>query len=87
MDMYDQVQAKHLRNAVVVIHSPTGAIPGLEKEPVDLTQNGITADGEVLYVLDMPSQLQKFRLLFPDRQFYSYERDLSNSKGKLRQLW
>jgi hypothetical protein len=55
--------------------------------PLDLTQNGITTDGEILYVLDIPSQLQKLRLLLPDRQFYIYERDLSNPKGKLRQLW
>ena len=87
MDIYDQVHAKHLRNAVVVVHSSTGAIPGLDMVPLDLTQNGITTDGEILYVLDIPSQLQKLRLLLPDRQFYIYERDLSNPKGKLRQLW
>jgi len=87
MDIYDQVHAKHLRNAVVVVHSSTGAIPGMDMVPLDLTQNDITTDGEVLYVLDIPSQLQKLRLLLPDRQFYIYERDLSNPKGKLRQLW
>ena len=60
---------------------------GMGMVPLDLTQNGITTDGEILYVLDIPSQLQKLRLLLPDRQFYIYERDLSNPKGKLRQLW
>ena len=30
MDIYDQVHAKHLRNAVVVVHSSTGAIPGYD---------------------------------------------------------
>jgi hypothetical protein len=87
MDIYDQVHSKHLRNAVVVVHSSTSAIPDMNMVPLDLTRNGITADGEVLYVLDIPDKLQKLRLLFPDRQFYIYERDLSNPKGKLRQLW
>ncbi len=87
MDVYDQVRVQHLRNAVVVIHSKTGAISNKSMDQRDLTRNGITIDGEVLYVLDIPSQLQKLRLLFPDRQFYIYERDMSKSKGKLRQLW
>ena len=87
MDVYDQVRVQHLRNAVVVIHSKTGAISNMSLDQRDLTRNGITIDGEVLYVLDIPSQLQKLRLLFPDRQFYIYERDMSKSKGKLRQLW
>jgi hypothetical protein len=87
MDIYDQVRVQHLRNAVVVIHSETGAIPNMSMDQLDLTQNGITIDGEVLYVLDIPDKLRKLRLLFPDRQFYIYERDLSNPEGKLRQLW
>ena len=87
MDIYDQVRAKHLRNAVVVIYSTTGVTWDMSMGQLDLTQNGITADGEVLYILDIPSQLQKLRLLFPDRQFYIYERDVSNPNGKLRQLW
>ena len=87
MDLYDQVQAMNLNNAVVVIHSPTGTIPGAMISTINLTQNGIAADGEVLYVLDIPDKLQKLHLLFPDRQFYIYERDLSNPKGKLRRLW
>jgi hypothetical protein len=87
MDIYDQVRMQHLRNAVIVIHSNTGAIPGISMDQQDLTRNGITVDGEVLYVLDIRSQLQRLRLLFPDRQFYIYEREVSNPNGKLRQLW
>jgi hypothetical protein len=87
MDLYDQVQAMNLNNAVVVIHSPTGTLRGAQVGEVSLTRNGIAADGEVLYVLDIPDKLQKLRLLVPDRQFYIYERDVSNPKGKLRQLW
>ena len=87
MDIYDQVHAKHLHNAVVVVHSKTGVIPDMSMDQRDLTQNGITADGDVLYVLNIPSQLQKLRLLFPDRQFFIYERDPSNPRGRLRQLW
>lgn len=85
MDLYDQAHAMNLNNAVVVIHSSTGTISPIAK--VSLTRNGIAADSKVLYVLDIPDKLQKLHLLFPDRQFYIYERDMSNPNGKLRQLW
>lgn len=87
MDIYDQVRAKHLRNAVVVIRSATGAIPDMGMEPRDLTRNGIAANGRVLYVLDLPDKLQQLRRLLPDRQFYVYKRDPADPKGDLRRLW
>ena len=87
MDIYDQVKRLDLRDAVVVIRSKTGAVPGMEMDQGDLTRNGIAADAQVLYVLNIPDKLQKLRLLFSDKQFYVYERDASNPKGKLRQLW
>lgn len=87
MDIYDQVKQQDLSNAVVVIRSTTGAISGMHMDQRDLTRNGIAADAKVLYVLNIPDKLRELRLLFPDRQFYIYERDLANPKGKLRRLW
>ena len=87
MDIYDQVLEQRLHNAVVVIHSSTGAVPGMSMDSLDLTRNGIGTDGKVLYVRNITNQLEKLRLLFPDRKFYMYERNRSDPKGKLRLLW
>jgi hypothetical protein len=91
MDLYDQVRAKHLHDAVVAIASPTGTLSkvsrGLQMMPVDLTRNGIAADGQVLYVLDIFDQLEKLHRLLPRRRFYVYERDPDEPKGSLRRLW
>jgi hypothetical protein len=84
MDIYDQVQAEHLRNAVVVVHSSTGSIAPMD--PRDLTRNGIDADGEVIYVIDLPDKLPALQQLFPQRRFYVYEREAGSPKGALRPL-
>ncbi|HJU15692.1 MAG TPA: hypothetical protein VJ770_04415 [Stellaceae bacterium] len=85
MDIYDQAQAKHLHNAVVVVRSPTGEIAPMA--PLDLTRNGTAADGNVLYVLNIPDQVEKLHRLLPERRFYAYERDPSSPTGSLHQLW
>jgi hypothetical protein len=87
MDLYDLVQKRDLRNAVVAIRSKTGAIPGMEMDQRDLTRNGIDLDSQVLYVLYNFDLLRELQTLFPDRQFYVYERKSSDPKGELRQLW
>lgn len=84
MDVYDQVWAAHLRNAVVVLHSGTGSLRAME--PRDLVRNGIDIDGEVIYVLDSPDQLPELQRLFPQRRFYIYDRQASSPKGTLRPL-
>ncbi|HEX8829186.1 MAG TPA: glycosyltransferase family 39 protein, partial [Xanthobacteraceae bacterium] len=85
MDIYDQVQTRNLRNAVVVIHSSTGAISPMGT--FDLTRDGIAVDGRVLYVRDIPDQIEKLHRLLPDRQFYIYTRNPGDPKGSLRPLW
>jgi hypothetical protein len=91
MDLYDQVKAKHLHNAVVAIASSTGTVsklsPAMEMLPIHLTRNGIAADGKVLYVLDIFNQLEQLHRLLPKRQFYVYERDPDDPKGSLHRLW
>jgi hypothetical protein len=85
MDLYDQVRAKNLRDAVVVVRSQTGKISPMST--LDLTRNGIDADGSVLYVLNIPDQLERLHRLLPDRRFYVYERNPADPKGSLRRLW
>jgi len=84
MGLYDQVQAQHLPNAVVVVHSSTSSIYPMQ--PPDLVRNGINIDGEVIYVLDIPDRLPELQRLFPQRRFYIYERDELSPKGTLRPL-
>jgi len=84
MDLYDQVRAEHLRNAVVLIRSSTGRI--LPMGPTELTRNGIAHDGNVIYALDIPQRLQDLERLFPHRQFYIYSRDPEKAKGTLQPL-
>jgi hypothetical protein len=81
MDLYDQVRAERLHNAVVVLHSGTGALRAMA--PRDLARNGIDVDGEVLYVLDIPDRLPELQQRFPQRRFYIYEREELSPKGTL----
>jgi hypothetical protein len=85
MDLYDQVRAQNLHDAVVVVRSRTGKISPMST--LDLIRNGITVDGKVLYVLNIPDQIEKLHRLLPQRRFYAYERDPSSSTGSLRRLW
>jgi len=84
MDIYDQVRAKRLRNAVVVVHS--GTSPLRLMDPRDLTRNGIAVGEQVIYVLDIPDRLMSLHRLFPARRFYIYERAPRSPKGRLRPL-
>lgn len=81
MDVYDLVRDKNVHNAVVVIRSPTGTVRRMF--PLDLTRNGISLDGDVIYALDIPGQFRELQQLFPHRRFYVYERELSSPKGVL----
>ena len=85
MDLYDQAAAEGLRNAVIVVHS--GTSPSREYIPRGLVRNGIALDREVIYALELPDRLGELRQLFPQRDFYIYERAPDNPKGVLRRLW
>jgi hypothetical protein len=82
MDVYDQVRAARLDNAVVVLHS--GTSPLRPMWPQDLTRNGIAINGPVLYVRDIPDQLDELRRLMPERRFYRYTRALESENGDLQ---
>jgi hypothetical protein len=81
MDVYDQVDAAHLHNAVVILRS--GTSPLRPMGPRDLTRNGIGVGGPVIYVRDIPGELEGLRRLFPGRCIYVYERAPLSSRGNL----
>jgi hypothetical protein len=84
MDLYDQVRARHLHDAVVVVRSGTSDI--YKMYPPDLVRDGIDARGDVLYVLDVPAQMPELQHLYPGRRFYVYERADDRATGILRPL-
>jgi Dolichyl-phosphate-mannose-protein mannosyltransferase len=85
MNMYDQVAAQMLHNAVVIVHSGGGAY--LPFTPKDLTRNGIAIGGQdVIYALDIPGRMSELREIFPHRVFYIYSRKTAGSVGVLAPL-
>src|SRR5262245_49578958 len=85
MNMYDQVQAQGLHNAVVVVHSGGGAY--LPFKPKDLTRNGIAiGHQDIIYALDIPGRMSELREMFPGRAFYIYSRKPAASDGVLAPL-
>ena len=85
MNMYDQVAAQMLHNAVVIVHSGGGAY--LPFKPKDLTRNGIAiGDQDVIYALDIPGRMSELRKMFPGRAFYLFSRKTAESDGVLAPL-
>ncbi len=86
MDMYDQVRARGLHNAVVIVHSGGGAY--MPFTPKDLTRNGIEiGDQDVIYALDIPGRVSELGEMFPGRALYIYSRKtITASDGVLAPL-
>jgi len=85
MDMYEQVKAEKIHNAIVIVQSAGGTY--LPFTPKDLTRNGIAIDHrDVLYALDIPGSMCDLEHSFPDRQFYVYSRKIGSTEGKLKAL-
>ncbi|HTT79076.1 MAG TPA: hypothetical protein VMF86_05295 [Stellaceae bacterium] len=84
MDLYDQVRARQLHDAVIVVRSGTSDM--YKMFPPDLVRDGIDAQGDVIYVLDVPQQMAGLRRLYPRRRFYVYERKPDRATGALRPL-
>jgi hypothetical protein len=82
MDLYDQVRARHLHDAVVVVRSGTSDI--YKMYPPDLVRDGIDARGDVIYVLDVRREMAGLRRRYPQRRFYVYERTGDRATGALR---
>jgi hypothetical protein len=85
MDMYEQVKAEKIHNAIVIVQSAGGTY--LVFTPKDLTRNGISIDHQdVLYALDLPGRMSELEHAFPDRHFYVYSRKIGTTAGKLKAL-
>jgi hypothetical protein len=86
MDLYDQVRAHDLHDAVVVIgfSSQTGRLRSMPL--TDFTRNGLAIGGDIVYALDIPQRLSDLRSLFPHRRFYMYTRDPNSPRGTLSPL-
>jgi hypothetical protein len=85
MDMYEQVKAEKIHNAIVIVQSAGGTY--LPFTPKDLTRNGISIDHQdVLYALDIPGRMSELERAFPGREFYVYSRKIGTTEGKLRAL-
>jgi hypothetical protein len=85
MNIYDQVAAQMIHNAVVIVHSGGGAY--LPFTPKDLTRNGIAiGDQDVIYALDIRGRMSELREMFPDRAFYLFSRKTAASEGVLAPL-
>jgi hypothetical protein len=72
MELFDLVKAHKLSHAIVVIRSATGTLAAME--PKDLTHNGISLTGDVLYAIDFNHDYSKLRARYPDRCLYFFER-------------
>jgi len=83
-DVFDEVARAGLRDAVVIVSSPTGAIRPML--PADLTWNGIELSGDVLYALDLENRRDELRKLYPNRSFHVYERAEDAPRGTIKPL-
>lgn len=81
-DLYRQVEAKGIHNAVVFVASGTGVTRPMPQG--DLPRNGITFDGDVLYALDLGEE-RRGELMnhYPNRAFYVYSRQKDHVQGNL----
>ncbi len=84
LDLYNQVRAQGLDNAVVLLRSGTSPLDPMK--PMDLTRNGLALNGRVIYALYLPGRLKELERFFPNRRFYVYERGADAPKGTLRPL-
>lgn len=82
MDLQDQVQQADLGRAVVIVSDGTGVARAMP--PYDLTRNGTSLDGKVLYVLDLDTDTpERLHAHFPDRDIYRYRRRRDQVNGTL----
>jgi hypothetical protein len=77
-DLYDTVRRAHVSNAVVFLRTGSGSMPR-----GDLTRNGISFSGDVLYVLDLGVENRQLLETLPGRKAFTYTYDPSLRRGFL----
>ena len=70
MAVYDEARRQGLTNAVVFLRGGSGSMPA-----GDLTRNGTTFDGPVLYVHDLGERNRELLRAHPGRSAYVFEYD------------
>ena len=84
LDLERLVEREELTNAIVIVLDGTGVARRMP--PYDLTRNGTSLDGEILYVLDLgPDTPRQLRTHFPKRQLFRYRRAPREVHGTLTQ--
>ncbi len=83
MDLYDKVAEANLSNAVVFIGSPTGVIRPMYE--ANLNRNDREFKSDVLYALDLGQHNEALMQYYPDRKFYLYTREETETEGILIQ--
>jgi len=84
MELYDQVTAMKLNNAVVLVQDAPGHI--WKMEPDDMARNGLTADGPVLYARADKVGTEGLRQAFPERSLWIYSCPADLNHCELRKL-
>jgi hypothetical protein len=85
LDPFRTVQDAHLRDAVVFIDERVGTTRPMR--PYDLTRNGLTYDGPVLYANGTgPAEDCAVMAQFPGRSAYRYAWDATRRAGSLARL-
>lgn len=84
MDLFEQVEAAQVSNAVVFVKSSTGVIR--EMPPQDLVRNGVDLKGDVIYALDLGSRNRCLIQHFPNRELWSYTREKGARQGVLERM-
>jgi hypothetical protein len=83
-DLYRQVEERNINNAIIFIKDATGVIYPMW--PFDLTRNGITFDGDVLYARYREKEIMRLKKYFPKKKFYIYQREKQKARGELAPL-
>ncbi len=85
LDLERLVEREGLRGAIVILSNGTGVARPMP--PYDLTRNGISPDGEILYVLDVDDDTpDRLREHFPERELFRYRRAAREVHGKLTRV-
>jgi 4-amino-4-deoxy-L-arabinose transferase-like glycosyltransferase len=84
VDLYKVVEEANVDNAVILVTTHTGVMRPMGM--LDLTRNGITWDGDVIYALDKGPENRELFQYYPARSFYRYVRDHEIVEGELIRL-
>jgi hypothetical protein len=77
-EVFETVKRLGLRRAIVFLRTGSGSMP-----PMDLTRNGISFDGDVLYVQDRGATNSRLLRRYPDRQAFVYSFDPAIHAGSI----